>query len=266
VNLLRGDGPVIKIGHRGAAALASPNTIAAVEAALAHGVDMIELDVFGRPDRSLVLGHSRKELGAEPVTLEDVFAFLAEQAPETGLVADVKGAGWEKELVEALRRHGLVERTVASTSDVGTLHALRRLEPKLSRSRTYPRGRLYLGRRRTFVPVAGPVLVAMRLALPYRVAGLVGEAEASAMTLNHRLVTRAAVERCHERGAAVLAWTVNDRTLLGRLDALGVDAVITDDPRMFAEGLAEHCSSPGCDARSEAADAGSPGSHRYRGD
>lgn len=228
---------MIKIGHRGAAALAPPNTIASVEAALANGVDMIELDVFGRPDRTLVLGHSRRELGAEPVTLEDVFAFLAEKAPSTGLIADVKGAGWEPELVDALRRHGLVERTVASTSDVGTLRALRRLEPLLARSRTYPRGRLYLGRRRTFVAVAGPVVAAMRLALPYRVAGLVGEAEASALTLKHRLVTRAAVERCHERGAAVLAWTVNNRALLRRLDVLGVDGVITDDPRIFQEGF-----------------------------
>ncbi len=31
-------------------------------------------------------------------------------------------------------------------------------------------------------------------------------------------------------------------------------------------GLAGHCSLPGCDARSETADAGSPGSHSYRGD
>ena len=109
MKLLRGDGPVLRIGHRGAAALA-PATIQAVEAALAQGVDLVELDVFGRPDRTLVLGHSRKELGEEPVTIEDVFAFLAETAPDVGLLADMKGAGWEEELVEALRRHDLVER------------------------------------------------------------------------------------------------------------------------------------------------------------
>lgn len=235
VSLRRGDGPPRRIGHRGAAALAPANTIAAVEAALAQGVDFVELDVIGRPDRTLVLGHSHRELGEETLTLEDVFAFLAEQAPEVGLLADVKGAGWERELVEALRRHGLVERTVASTNDLHTLQVLRRLEPGLERSRTYPRGRLYLGRRRTFVPIAGPVLLAMRQTLPYRVEKLVGEAGAAAMTLNHRLVTRAVVERCHKFGAAVLAWTVNDKDLLRRLDALGVDGVITDDPRIFGE-------------------------------
>lgn len=233
MNLLRGVGPVLRIGHRGAAALAPPNTIAAVEAALELGVDLIELDVFGRPDRTLVLGHSRRELGEEPVTIEDVFAFLAENAPETGLVADVKGAGWEQGLVEALRRHGLVERTVVSTSDVGSLQAFRRIEPSLARSRTYPRGRLFLGGRRTFVPVGGPVLVAMRLSLPYRIAGLVEEVGASAVTLKHQVVSSEVVERCHALGVAVLVWTVNDPALIRRLDALGVDGVICDDPRIF---------------------------------
>jgi glycerophosphoryl diester phosphodiesterase len=233
LNLLRGDGPVLRIGHRGAAALAPPNTIAAVEAALEHGVDLIELDVFGRPDKTLVLGHSRKELGDEPVTLEDVFAFLAESAPETGLVADVKGAGWERGLVQALRRHGLVERTVVSTSDVGSLQVFRGIEPRLARSRTYPRGRLFLGRRRTAIPVGSPVLAAMRISLPFRIARLAEEVEASAVTLKHRVVSRHVVECCHQLGVAVLVWTVNDRTLCRRLEALGVDGVISDDPRIF---------------------------------
>jgi glycerophosphoryl diester phosphodiesterase len=240
VNLLRGEGPVLRIGHRGAAALAPANTIQAVEAALAQGVDLVELDVFGRPDRTLVLGHSRKELGEEPVTLEDVFAFLAETAPDVGLLADLKGAGWEQELVEALRRHDLVERAVASTSNVETLQTLRHLEPRLGRSRTYPRGRLYPGTRRVSIPVRGPVLRAMRLVLPFRVAGFVEKVGASAVTLKHEVVSRRVVERCHELGVAVFVWTVNDRGLFQRLAALGVDGVISDDPRIFQQELGLH--------------------------
>ena len=233
MNLLRGERPVLRIGHRGAAALAPANTIQAVEAALAHGVDLVELDVFGRPDRTLVLGHSRKELGEEPVTLEDVFAFLAETASDVGLLADLKGAGWEQELVRALRRHDLVERTVASTSDVRALQTLRRIEPRLGRSRTYPRGRVYPGTRRVSIPVRGPVLAAMRLALPFRIAGLIEKVGASAVTLKHDVVSRRVVERCHELGVAVFTWTVNDRELCGWLDDVGVDGVISDDPRIF---------------------------------
>ena len=221
MNLRRAEGPVLRIGHRGAAALAPANTIASIEAALAAGVDLVELDVFGGPARMLVLGHSRRELGAEPTSLEDALALLA-RAPGPGLVADMKSGGFERELVEALRRHGLVERAVVSTYDLSTLQACRRLEPQLTRSRTYPRHRLYPA-----------VRLVTRLALPFRVGRLLADAEAAATTLDYRLVTRAVVERCHAQGAAVLAWTVNDRAKLARLDELGVDGVITDDPRIF---------------------------------
>jgi glycerophosphoryl diester phosphodiesterase len=235
LRLLRGDGPLLRIGHRGAAALAPANTIEAAEAALVHGVDLVELDVFGGSNRKLVLSHSRRELTDEPVALDDMLAFLAENGPTTGILADVKFAGRERELVDALRAHGLMERAIASTSNVSTLQNLRRLEPSLARSRTFPRGRVYLGGHRTFIHVMGPVQWAMRVTLPVRARKLVDEVGASALTLNHRVVTRGTVERCHELGVAVFAWTVNNPEVARRLDELGVDGVITDDPRIFAE-------------------------------
>lgn len=234
LRLLRGDGPLLKVGHRGAAALAPANTIEAAEAALVHGVDLVELDVFGGSNRKLVLGHSRRELTDEPVSLDEMLEFLSERAPTTGILTDVKFVGRERELIEALREHGLVERALACTSNVGTLQNLRRLEPQLARSRTYPRGRVYLGGHRTFIHVTGPVQWAMRVTLPPRVARLVDEVGASALTLNHRVVTRSTVERCHELGVAVFAWTVNSPEVAHRLDELGVDGVITDDPRILA--------------------------------
>jgi glycerophosphoryl diester phosphodiesterase len=48
-------------------------------------------------------------------------------------------------------------------------------------------------------------------------------------------VTRGTVERCHELGVAVFAWTVNSPEVALSLDELGVDGVITDDPRIFAQ-------------------------------
>jgi glycerophosphoryl diester phosphodiesterase len=233
VKLLREDGPLLKVGHRGAAALAPANTIEAVEAALVHGVDFVELDVFFSEGR-VVLGHSRRELSAQPVTLDEMLAFLAERAPTTGLLADLKLAGHERALVESLRAHGLVERTLACTNHATTLNNLRGIEPALARSRTYPRGHMYFGRRRTRIAIRGPVLWALKKALPHRVEHLTSEVGARAMTLSRRVVSRRAVERCHEQGIAVFVWTVNRAETVRRLDALGVDGVITDDPRVFA--------------------------------
>jgi glycerophosphoryl diester phosphodiesterase len=235
VKLLRGDGPLLRIGHRGAAMLAPANSIAAVGAALEHGVDMVELDVFGGPDGKLVLSHSRRELADGPVTFDEMLAFLAERSPGTGVLTDLKFAGRERRFVETLRAYGFVDRALASTSHVPTLENLRRLEPQLARSRTYPRGRVYLGGHRTFIKIAGPVQWALRVSLPRRARRLVEEVGASSLTLNYRVVTRATVERCHELGVAVFAWTVNDSRVARRLEELGVDGVITDDPRILAD-------------------------------
>ena len=54
--------------------------------------------------------------------------------------------------------------------------------------------------------------------------------------LHHAVVSPAAVERAHAAGAAVWAWTVDDPDELARLDAAGVDAVITNDPRCLRRG------------------------------
>ena len=56
---------MIRVGHRGAAALAPENTLRSFEAALALGVDAIEFDVLALADGPLVLGHSLAELAPD---------------------------------------------------------------------------------------------------------------------------------------------------------------------------------------------------------
>jgi len=46
-------------------------------------------------------------------------------------------------------------------------------------------------------------------------------------------VSRAVVERCHASDVPVLAWTVETPEQVRRLDELGVDGVIADDPRLI---------------------------------
>ena len=217
MRLRRDGGPPLCIGHRGAAALAPPNTRAGIEAALDAGVDLVEIDVIEAPAPGLVLGHSKRELAFEPFGLDEALAILA--ASSAGVLLDVKAVGYERELVKGVRRHGLVDRTVASTTNVAVLRELGRLEPALARSLTYPRNR-----------ARAAALARVPRALPWRIVALLARAGAVAATLNHRIVTPAVVARCHTFGAAVFAWTVNDDGLRGRLDEMGVDGVITDNP------------------------------------
>ncbi len=54
------------IGHRGAAAVAPENTLAALEVAVAAGVDLVEFDI----SPGLLLGHSELELPADSIDLD----------------------------------------------------------------------------------------------------------------------------------------------------------------------------------------------------
>lgn len=207
---------MLKIGHRGAAALAPANTISSLLAAVAAGVDMVEIDVIAVSGR-LLLSHSLREVRGDAPTLDEAIEALPRDLP---LLVDVKRRGYEHELVEVLRRHGAIGRAVASTTDLQILDKLRSLEPLLRRSVTYPRS----GQRaRLLRPLAAT-----------RVPLLVRRAEASAATVHYGVLSAALADRCHALGAQVFAWTVNDRSIVQEVAARGADGVITDDPGVFS--------------------------------
>jgi glycerophosphoryl diester phosphodiesterase len=230
IELSRRDGRMLRIGHRGAAALAPENTIRSIALALELDCDLIEVDVL-RLDGTLVLAHSQAEVPTELVTLDDALAFLA--GGSCGIQLDLKARGAEREIVDALRRRNLVERAVISSFRASSLRALHALEPGLRLGLTYPEDRLGLSKRRAFAPLVGSTLSALRAALPRRIAWMLAAAEATAAMLHWQIVSKAVVDRCHALGAAVFAWTVPSRDEVRALDELGVDGVIADDPRIL---------------------------------
>ncbi|WP_407480917.1 glycerophosphodiester phosphodiesterase family protein [Elizabethkingia meningoseptica] len=50
---------------------------------------------------------------------------------------------------------------------------------------------------------------------------------------DHTLVTPELVKECHALGMKVIPWTVNSKERLQQLKAMGIDGVISDDPRIF---------------------------------
>jgi glycerophosphoryl diester phosphodiesterase len=70
---------------------------------------------------------------------------------------------------------------------------------------------------------------------------MVKTAEASSAMIHYSVLSGAAVARCHQGGTSVFAWTVDERPLLDRVLATGVDGVISNDPRIFdAHGEARY--------------------------
>ena len=246
---------MLRIGHRGAAALAPENTVAAFGRAIELGVDFVEFDVLDLADGTLVLAHSDellevshgvaagrvrplrlvelREFAPELPTLDEALEFFA--TTEVGLHADVKSPRHGREIAVALRRHGLVERAVASSFWTTALRDLRSEEPRLAVGITYPDDRRGLARRRLVAPLVPLAVAVLARAVPRRLPGWLRSTGATVAMLHYAVLSRAAVDRCHESGAAVWAWTVNEPELLGRVVDLGVDGVISDDPRVFLQ-------------------------------
>lgn len=59
--------------------------------------------------------------------------------------------------------------------------------------------------------------------------------DAASLHLEHVLVTPELVSRLHDRGRRLVAWTVNEPARAEELLAWGVDGIVTDNVREFAE-------------------------------
>jgi len=234
VRLHSEDGRFLRIAHRGAAALAAENSLAAIQAGLAADVDLVEFDVLEVGGR-LVVAHAPELAVPGGPTLDDALELARASRPEVGLDVDLKWHGFEERVVEAIRRHGLVERTLISSCFAPSLRAVRELDPRLATAFAYPFDRHRASERRV-VPEAliRASLAGMRRALPARIQRMLLRAEADVATLHWLVISPRLVERCHAVGAAVWAWTVNDADVIESVAAAGVDGVITDDPRLFA--------------------------------
>jgi glycerophosphoryl diester phosphodiesterase len=224
-------GRPLVIGHRGAAAVAPENTLAGLEAAVAAGADMVEFDV----DRGLVVRHP----GQPPtgLTLDRALDFLAGTA--IGIHLDLKLVGAEAEIGALVEQRGLAERTVVSTTSVDSLRRFARDAPGIARAISYPRDRTGAGGLPWPPGVVRGSVAAVRPYVLARIPRLLAAGSAEALSIHHNLVTEATVRAVRARGAALIAWTVNDAARIAVLAGLDVDAIVSDDPGMALEILAK---------------------------
>jgi glycerophosphoryl diester phosphodiesterase len=218
-----------RIGHKGADHIAPGNTRASFDAALEHGVDMIEFDVLRAGDR-LVLAHDEDHLEGA-MTLDEGLAHLAPTDVE--LDVDLKLPGYEAAVVEALRAYGLVERALVSTQYMRSLVAIRALEPALRLGWSVPRARRDYTASPVLAVPAYVLLARVRRRLPAAARHHLEARRCDALMAHWRVVTPRLVRTVKEAGGELYAWTVDDAARIRALEAMGVTGVITNDPRLF---------------------------------
>ena len=229
------------MGHRGADTVAPGNTLASFAAALDAGVDVIEFDVLRLADGRLALAHDFEDAARrEPIDLEEGLDHFAEEAyAGVELVVDLKRPGYEHEVVDALAARGLVDRALVTTQHPETLDRVGGLAPELRRGWSVPRvRRRYLEAAALAVPAYAATRY-LRARLPRWAAAMLRARRCDVIIVHRLLVGRALVRSIAREGGQLWVWAVESRRRLERLERLGVDGVLTKDPRLFASAAAD---------------------------
>lgn len=230
--------------HRGASAVAPENTIAAFRAARDQGARWVELDVALLADGTPVVIHdvtldrttNRKgSLGAitskdlsgidagswfgaefrgEPLsTLPQVLDALAEL--DLNVNVEIKQHEHHKSLTqltdtvhECLRGRASKTEVMISSFDAACLTAMHRLDPSYD-------------------------LAMLWSELPPNWTDLLAAIPAKAVHLHYRSLSFRILDRAQELGVRVRAWTCNNPAQMEPFWAEGLDAVITDNPKLF---------------------------------
>ncbi len=242
-----------RVGHKGADLIAPGNTHESFDAALSVGVDMIEFDVLPAPpadwreisvrtaerrtwpDAGLLLAHDwRDAAGRAPHTLEEGLEHLAaERFGEVDLDIDLKLPGYELRVVETLRSYGLLERALISSQYRASLALIRDAAPSVRLGWSVPKLRRDPFRSPALVPAMMIALYTLRAALPRLAARAIRRGECDALMAHWRLVTPGLVRAVRGAGGELYVWTVDELPQIRALELLGVDGVITNDPRLF---------------------------------
>jgi glycerophosphoryl diester phosphodiesterase len=223
---------IVKVGHRGAAGHAPENTLAAIEAGIACGVDFVEIDLRRTADGALVALHdatvNRTTDGMGRInrlSLQDVKRLSAgngQQIPtlqealdtangRTGLMLELKATGIARQAVEAVRQAGFKNPIIYASFLHEELAVVRASDSNASLMTLFDR-----------LPGAS-VTRAMKYA-------------ASHVGLRHDKATRRLVKSFHNSGILVFVYTANRRGDIERVLSLGVDGVISNFPERIPCG------------------------------
>lgn len=228
--------------HRGASAHTPENTLAAFQLALEHGADGIEFDVKLTSDGQVVVHHDAslerttngkgqlKDFTLAELKQLDAGSWFGEQfrgerIPTLAEIFETVGdklfmnieltnyaTPFDKlvdKVAELVERYHMHKRILYSSFLPHNLIRAGALTPGL------PRGQLAL---------PGPAGWWQR--------GWGGLLKLQADHPFSADVNAASVERSHARGRRVYTWTVNQPEEMRRLQSLGVDGIITDDPKL----------------------------------
>ncbi len=247
------------VAHRGGAALAPENTLAAFQNALALGVDAVEMDVHLTQDGEVVVFHDHildnktdghgyiadttwtalQTLNAaakfpngwpEPVAIPTLTQVVQALKGKVRMQIEIKVKEREgrfsrypqieAKVVDILRKENVLDDVLLISYDWGCLITSKTLEP-----------RLHVG---TIVaPESLARLPIPNQMTPFALVKTIQNLGANYLNVDSNLVTKYLVDAAHANGLKVAAWTVNEPATMQRLAALGIDSITSDRPDLL---------------------------------
>lgn len=232
---------VLVIAHRGASDLLPDNTLESFDRAILEQADMLELDVRKTADGELVLFHdwhikppsknnhapvltrpvsharfdmiqnSCEACGYQPATLPEV---LARYGNRININIELKAGGYEQNVIDLVNRYGIADQVVLSSFFPWVIMKLKDIDSSIKTG---------------WIVGQEQVIRANRLARAI-LSFIFRKVKADSAHFHYEIITPEIIQRFHDRGIPIYAWTVNDDYIMSQLVKLGVDGIITNKP------------------------------------
>ena len=242
MNGIKVNDSVTIVAHRGAAGKAPENTLASIRQAIRDNTDWVEIDVQETSDGEVVVIHDSdfmklagNNLKVWDGTLEQIRdidvgswfepKFSTERVPtlvevleeakgKAGVVIELKyyghGQQQEQRVVDIVEQLEMSDEVAIMSLKYDGIQKIRALRPDWT-----------IG------------------LLSAKAIGNLASLDVDFLAVAQSMATPGFVSRSHEQGKQVFVWTINDAVTLSRMMSLGVDGVITDEPALAREVIAE---------------------------
>jgi len=218
---------LLKVGHRGAKAYETENTLESFRKAIELGANAIELDVRISGDAKLIVIHDdnlKKVFGKDVqikgatleelkqltdnriVTFDEALRFIDRKVEK--ILVELKETGYERDVLDIIRKERLEDRVIVVSFHEEALAHVRELDKKIETGLIYTKFKK-------------PIDAALKLNAQYLVP-------------LYRFVHRRDIAKAHKSNLKVIVWTVNTIIEVQNFIAKDVDGIATDKPDIFS--------------------------------
>lgn len=216
----------LRIGHRGARAYATENTLDSFRKAVGMGANAIEMDVRMAGDGNLIVCHDdnlkrvfgrdiavgnaslkllKKETEGLIPTLGEALSDLDGQVDK--ILIELKEPGYEKKVIAAVVKARLLDRVIVISFHEPVLEEVKKLRGDIETGLIYARHK-------------NPLETALRLGT-------------RCLVPLYRFVHTRDIEKAHRNNLRVYVWTINTSKEAEAYITKGVDGIATDKPDIF---------------------------------